>query len=695
MSFFSDGSLPARLRRMLQGAQAQNTDASSNLDAFDALCSGETTIGWTSGSLDLRSSNVAGWIVNLDPTLSDSSAITGIVQLPAGVIRRVVAMGTINFTASSALVLLPTTSNAANTFGMFVGDVADFFSLGSGNWEMIAYYPSTATQTNQGNGFGSFIVINDFTNTSSTLNQIIFRRATGTTPGVGYASKLRWELAQHATPTVTQLTADQVISYSTITDSTFRGQMDFGVYDEAGGGTRRSFLTGGTSGTAATIGFLGASPSAQLSSPDLGTLVTTFGLASGTPTFAAANLTGTITSAKVGTGILTGYKSGFGLSFSSTTALLVGPNTSGVIGVCRDKTDAVTMTISGQQTITITNLNINGCDGFQPNVGTAATNSTTPTVTGTSTTFTTTFGTRAMTGTIASSGGAVTGTSTKFLTEITLGDLIGTAAKGYFQVTAIASDTALTLVSTPGSAFSGQTPNCIENPTIKVASQTVQQVIAIASDTSLTIASNSSATQSGQAYQIGVVPTVTTMPAANNIWLYVWVGTGGSGTAVWISTQRTTPFSTTTTGYNTNVRMIGPWLCNAGSLVTMTQSGQGNDLEYFIEADRASINDRLVSAGAATAWATLPANGVVPPGASAILVTIQGSGLANGIANVRRRGLGTANVTRGAYLIVNSASNNSSAAFWVGCDGVQAIDYANSSASLSTTIYVSGFRVSV
>lgn len=56
------------------------------------------------------------------------------------------------------------------------------------------------------------------------------------------------------------------------------------------------------SGTAAMISFLGANASAQLVSPDLGTLATTFGLASGTPTFNAANLTGSIATARLPTG---------------------------------------------------------------------------------------------------------------------------------------------------------------------------------------------------------------------------------------------------------------------------------------------------------------------------------------------------------------------------------------------------------
>ncbi len=53
-------------------------------------------------------------------------------------------------------------------------------------------------------------------------------------------------------------------------------------------------LEGTHQGNLPKIGFLNAAPSTQLASPDLGTLATTFGFASGTPTFTAANLTGPV-----------------------------------------------------------------------------------------------------------------------------------------------------------------------------------------------------------------------------------------------------------------------------------------------------------------------------------------------------------------------------------------------------------------
>jgi hypothetical protein len=67
--------------------------------------------------------------------------------------------------------------------------------------------------------------------------------------------------------------------------------------------------------------------------------------------------------------------------------------------------------------------------------------------------------TEALTGTITSSGATVTGAGTLFAEQVDIGDLIGTNSLGFFEVVSIASDTSLTLLSAPGTAFSGQAPS--------------------------------------------------------------------------------------------------------------------------------------------------------------------------------------------------------------------------------------------
>ncbi len=118
-------------------------------------------------------------------------------------------------------------------------------------------------------------------------------------------------------------------------------QLDY-VYDTAA----REVIAREASGSAAMLGFLGATPSARLVSPDAGTALVTFGLASGTPTFALANLTG------AGTGVLTFLatpssanlasavtdETGSGLLVFATsptlTTPLLGTPTSGVLTNC-------------------------------------------------------------------------------------------------------------------------------------------------------------------------------------------------------------------------------------------------------------------------------------------------------------------------------------------------------------------------
>jgi hypothetical protein len=57
--------------------------------------------------------------------------------------------------------------------------------------------------------------------------------------------------------------------------------------------TERTCITWGADSTGPLFGVLGAAASAALANPDLGTLATTFGFATGVPTFNAANLNGT------------------------------------------------------------------------------------------------------------------------------------------------------------------------------------------------------------------------------------------------------------------------------------------------------------------------------------------------------------------------------------------------------------------
>lgn len=374
------------------------------------------------------------------------------------------------------------------------------------------------------------------------------------------------------------------------------------------------------------------------------------------------------------------------LRYSSTTAVIVES------GRCRDQGGTSVLTLAARTTVTVTtNGAISGNDSFAGS-GTASTNSANATVTGSSSAFLTEFGTRALTGTVSSSGTTVTGTGTLFMSELWIGCLIGNSTRGYFQVMAIASDTSLTLASTPGAAFSSESANAIENPTIKVSTNTAVQVKSIASNTSLTIAANSSATVSGQTYRIGVLPTTTTYPVANNCHLNVWVGNGGSGTGVFVSTQRTTPFGIS--GYNTYFRRIGSVLLNSGSVQGFSQYGNSRDRWMQYEIERTSIGSRILSAGTATSWTAVYCGGFVPPLVTAVNANANVASLTGYSAYFRARSTGSSSTSR-PLAVTCSNMGGTSDCFLVACDQAGYIDYVNSSGSLTTYLDMIGYMESL
>src|SRR5205807_1537074 len=124
-------------------------------------------------------------------------------------------------------------------------------------------------------------------------------------------------------------------------------------------------------------------------------------------------------------------------------------------GICRDSTNSFFMKTGGQtlSASSAADLITKALTG----TGTISNGGTT--ITGTSTLFLTEFTTRTCTGTIAGASTTITGTNTLFLSEFAVGDLIGTNAKGYSRITAIASDTSLTIVAAiPGGDPTGTTP---------------------------------------------------------------------------------------------------------------------------------------------------------------------------------------------------------------------------------------------
>ncbi len=367
---------------------------------------------------------------------------------------------------------------------------------------------------------------------------------------------------------------------------------------------------------------------------------------------------------------------GLKLTFTTTAQVTVG------IGQARDSTNATTIILNSPVTITVTtNGSAAGNDRKQIS-GTVATNSASATVTGTSTAFLTDFGTRSGSGAIAGAGTTITGTNTKFLSEFAVGDLIGTAAKGYSRITAIASDTSLTIVAAiPGGDPAGTAPVCIENAWFQAASQTIQRINTISSNTSLTLAANSSATQSGVNGFIGVLP-------ASQAALMVWLAQGNSGTTCYVSTQRTTPFGIT--GYTTYVRRIGSIQYTGSVVVAFDQWGTGNERWYQYEVAQGSANTQILTNAANVAWTNVVASGCVPP--TADVLTLTASIITGGTAGLqiylRKRGIGDATVSRNATLAVQVVNFTLAVTVECACDGAQVIDYATSNTSAGNGLYL-------
>lgn len=375
-----------------------------------------------------------------------------------------------------------------------------------------------------------------------------------------------------------------------------------------------------------------------------------------------------------GGGETTGFVRGLALKYATSTTVTIGA------GSCRDSADQVILALASAQTVTVTtNGAINGNDAFA-GTGTVSTTSSSGGVTGSGTSFTTQFGSRAGVGTISSSGAAVTGVGTTFLSTVAVADLIGNATIGWLQVVAVNSDTSLTLVQAPGVAFSTSAFSVIESPTMQVAGQTAAQVKIIVSNTSLNLVANSSATASGVGFTIGVVPTTATIPATGVDFLFLWIGYGATGTGVYVSTQRTTPYGIA--GYNLFVRRVGSLLINAVTIVPFDQYGLGEQRNYQFEVQEGANNTHLLLSGTATTWTQVTGSTCIPPSAIGIIMNLAidlPSAQGQVYGSVRKRGMVTGdNTTRRPLSIANQQGIANAIVLLsaeCACDGAQGIEY--------------------
>jgi hypothetical protein len=363
----------------------------------------------------------------------------------------------------------------------------------------------------------------------------------------------------------------------------------------------------------------------------------------------------------------------FGLNFSYLTGTTYAVSTGGV----SDSTWATYLQLYPGTTIDSSVSGLGGLD-IHTMVGTCATGAGT-TVTGTSTAFLADFGTRLMDGTISSSTTTVTGTNTLFLTEIAVNDMIGNASKGFYKVTAIASNTSLTLVSAPGSAFSTDTPNCIEQPTFKAGTNELGRVNTITSNTTLTTVISGGGVVTGLTPYCGMLSHDTTANSFNHVFIV------GDGVTVGVvqSTQRTTPFISDTYQY---FRRVGAIVWDTGGTQNIVNFMQiGNDYR----TTHLMINEtRFLSAGASTSFAKVNMRGFVPPTSNYVQLKVQNlNTAAASTAYLRTPNLPGTIPTTGPYAFTTSAASSyGDQRAWVFTDWSQQIEYAVAS---SGTMFLS------
>ena len=358
-------------------------------------------------------------------------------------------------------------------------------------------------------------------------------------------------------------------------------------------------------------------------------------------------------------------------SWTSTTGLSV------AAGYCVDSTNAVNIVSSSALAISTSSTGSGGMD-TKSGAGTITTTNGNATAAGTSTSFLTAFGTRALTGTVTSSSTTVTGTGSKFLSQIAVNDLIGNATLGYKRVTAIASDTSLTTSAALGASTSSV--NAIENPTIKIGSETVKRVTAIASNTSLTLSANSTGS-TGASWTMG---NLYGGDGSTLAYYHVFIGLISGSAAVVLSTQRTVPYASFTA-----YRRIAAWMADSsGNMILMTQRGDGNVRQVrFDGIDLLADGTRILAAGTATSWTTLQGNVCTPPTASLLYTGISQLGTNSYAICVRQANAGATSTN--PNVIYNAGGATS--ATQCSCDGNQQIQYVVQSGA-SGYIDIAGYE---
>lgn len=374
------------------------------------------------------------------------------------------------------------------------------------------------------------------------------------------------------------------------------------------------------------------------------------------------------------TGLSKRYIEGLTIFTTSSSNFSVRP------GSCRNMANDADMALAAQADCVTGGGGINGLETKIISAANCAITSGSAVITGTGTSFLSAFQSWTLTGTsnTVTASTTVTGNGTKYLSECAVGDMYGNTTGGFARITAIASDTSMTVASAL-SLVNGAAVSRIEGSCVGIATGTQQRVMnLISSNTSITCSTNFTSSLSSQNLYHNWFGQVSE-------WLAVWLVSGGSGTGVVLSKQRTKPYTAVTvgtgltvspTGYDTSYRRIG-WLRidSAGNLFQVYYNDgvgcrwadwetQGSDL-------------RMISNASSTAsWTAVACETVAPPTARRLLVNLfqYAPNTANPIY-VRGRSVGSSTVQRARVVQTPTTSDFEFIVTPCPCDGAQYVEH--------------------
>jgi len=376
---------------------------------------------------------------------------------------------------------------------------------------------------------------------------------------------------------------------------------------------------------------------------------------------------------------------GLGLEYVSATTINI------LAGSCRDKANAANMTLAATVTPDITatasfaGAGTHGLD--EPSLAATATTHGTATFEPSADIFTETALTstvRSATGTISTVGTACTGVGTLFLTEISVNDVIRSATKGASRVTAIASNTACTLVAAlPGGDCTTEAATFYENmvlwPDTAQAGDKKRVNTITHAGTSVVLASAVTSNGAGRPMKIG--------SEIASCWYAVWLCTDGTDTIGVLSTQRTAPYLSGVTAK----RRVG-WIRNhtSGNIAVGSMDGSGKSRTWIY--NNVTESSQVLTGGSATSATSVDCSASVPPTSRRVLVRLTVNTGQYWLHFLERNLPVTTDNSSGLYGGGTSGGgSNAVTGLRAALDKAQCGLYYNSAASKSSTIDVAGF----